>query len=227
MSIPTITGMPAAITGMAMNTERQGRDYEEIDELERRGLKAGFKRAIELGFGKSFWGFAALALVSGIACYAVLGPEAFAEAMRDDLGRLGSTVPRIAVALGIAGLIWVMLPRERITSLVGTESGFRGLLIAVAAGMVTPGGPSAAFPLLSVLAASGADRGAMVAYITSWSLLGIQRILVWDVPFMGAEFSVIRFSISLPLIVIAGIAARRLPVELRLAGAPSARETSS
>ncbi len=205
MSIPTITGMPAAITGMAMNTERQGRDYEELDELERRGLKAGFKRAIELGFGKSFWGFAALALVSGIACYVVLGPEAFAEAMRDDLGRLGSTVPRIAVALGIAGLIWVMLPRERITSLVGTESGFRGLLIAIAAGMVTPGGPSAAFPLLSVLAASGADRGAMVAYITSWSLLGMQRILVWDVPFMGAEFSVIRFSISLPLIIIAGL----------------------
>jgi uncharacterized membrane protein YraQ (UPF0718 family) len=147
--------------------------------------------------------------------------------VRDNLEALVLIVPRIAVALGLAGLIWVLLPRDRITSLVGKESGIRGLLIAVAAGMVTPGGPSAAFPLLAVLAASGADRGAMVAYITSWSILGMQRILVWDVPFMGAEFSAIRFAVSVPLIIFAGLIARRLPLELRVPGAAPAERPSS
>ena len=219
----------AAITGMGMGTDRRVRDYEELDDEDAgpRGLKAEARRAAALGFGTSFWGFLALAVAAGIACYAILGAEAFADAVRADLARLAEIVPRIAVALGLAGLIWVLLPRDRITQLVGKESGIRGLLIAIAAGMVTPGGPSAAFPLLAVLATSGADRGAMVAYITSWALLGMQRILIWDVPFMGAEFSAIRFAVSVPLIIFAGLIARRLPLELRVPGAAPAERPSS
>ncbi|MGH6922497.1 MAG: permease [Propylenella sp.] len=206
-----------------MNTKLPVRDYERLDaeEGQPRGLQARARRAIALGFGKSFWGFAALALVSGVACYLILGAEAFAGAIREDLATLSLTVPRIVVALGIAGLIWVLLPRDRLTRLVGKESGLRGIVIAVVAGMVTPGGPSSAFPLLAMLAGSGADRGALVAYITSFLVLGLQRILVWDVPFMGAEFSATRFAISLPLVILAGLVARRLPLELRLVGAPS------
>lgn len=90
----------------------------------------------------------------------------------------------------------------------------RGLIIATVAGTITPGGPASAYALLAVLAASGADRGAMIAYITAWATLGLQRILVWDVPFMGAEFAILRFAISLPLPVVAGLIARRLPMRL-------------
>jgi uncharacterized membrane protein YraQ (UPF0718 family) len=211
-----------------MSTEPPVHDYERLDaeEDQPRGLRARARRAIALGFGKSFWGFAALALVSGIVCYFTLGADAFTSAVRDDLAALAVTVPRIVVALGIAGLIWVLLPRDRLTRLVGKESGLRGIVIALVAGMVTPGGPSSAFPLLAMLAGSGADRGALVAYITSFLVLGLQRILVWDVPFMGAEFSATRFAISLPLVILAGLLARRLPLELRLVGVPSAQRLS-
>ena len=53
-----------------------------------------------------------------------------------------------------------------------------------------------------------------MAYITAWATLGLQRVLVWDVPFMGAEFAFLRILISLPLPVIAGLIARRLPMTL-------------
>jgi hypothetical protein len=86
----------------------------------------------------------------------------------------------------------------------------KGLVVATIAGAATPGGPSSAYALLAVLAGSGADRGAMVAYITAWATLGMQRILVWDVPFMGAEFAILRGLVSLPLPVVAGLAARAL-----------------
>jgi uncharacterized membrane protein YraQ (UPF0718 family) len=168
-------------------------------------------------FGWGFWGFAAFALLSGLACYLILGPETFAQAVDDDLAMVGSTLPRIILALAVAGLVWVMLPRDRLMRLIGRESGLRGLLIATAAGVVTPGGPASAYPFLAVLAGSGADRGALVAYIVSWSMLGMQRILVWDVPFMGADFSLLRFTVSLPLPLIAGLIARRLSFELVLA----------
>jgi hypothetical protein len=177
---------------------------------------------IAAGFGKSFWGFAGLAVIAGIACYAVLGRAAFFEAAQGEVDMIASTIPRIVVALGVAGLFWVLLPRDRLARHVGAESGFRGLVIAALGGIVTPGGPASAFSLLTVLGAGGADRGAMVTYITSWSMLGLQRILVWDVPFMGAEFSITRFLVCLPLPIIAGMIARRLPLEMRITGLDSA-----
>ena len=126
------------------------------------------------------------------------------------------TAPRIVAALTISGLLWAMLPRDKLSRLVGTESTWRGLVIATGAGIITPGGPASAFSLLALLGGAGADRGAMVAYLTAWSTMGLQRVLVWDVPFMGADFSLARFLISLPLPIIAGLIARRLPLTLRI-----------
>ncbi len=167
-------------------------------------------------FGPSFWGFAAGAAAFGVLAMAIKGPDIVAEALADDLRLLIDLMPRVLVALSIAALIWVMLPRERMASLVGEDSGMRGLMVATLAGAITPGGPSSAYALLAVLAVSGADRGALVAYITAWATLGLQRILIWDVPFMGAEFALLRFAVSLPLPVIAGLVARRLPLEFRV-----------
>jgi uncharacterized membrane protein YraQ (UPF0718 family) len=175
-------------------------------------------------FGRGFWGFAAFALLAGLACYLILGPDAFAEALADDVQMVISTLPRIVLALAVAGLVWVMLPRESLSRLIGGESGLRGLLIATAAGVVTPGGPASAYPFLAALGSSGADRGALVAYIVSWSMLGMQRILVWDVPFMGPDFSLLRFAVSLPLPMLAGLIARRLPLDLVLAGHGGSRQ---
>lgn len=167
-------------------------------------------------FGKGFWGFFLFAALMGALSYAVNGPALFRAALIDDLRLLLDLLPRVIVALSIAALIWVMLPRDRIARLVGKESGLAGLLIATLAGAVTPGGPSSAYALLAVLAGSGADRGALIAYITAWATLGLQRILVWDVPFMGAEFAILRVLVSLFLPIVAGLIARRLPMRLRV-----------
>jgi len=168
------------------------------------------------GFGKSFWYFFAFAVLMGVICHQWLGPEAFSAAVQQDLELLADMLPRVAAALTVAGMVWVLLPREKFSRLIGKESGLKGLLIATAAGVVTPGGPAAAYPLLAVIGSAGADRGALVAYITSWAILGIQRILIWDVPFMGAEFSLMRFLVCLPLPILAGLIARWLPLSMVL-----------
>lgn len=167
------------------------------------------------------------AVVMGAVCYQFLGPQAFHTAVRGDLELLADMLPRVVAALTVAGMVWVLLPRERFSRLIGKESGLRGLVIASAAGIVTPGGPASAFPLLAVIGSAGADRGALVAYITSWAILGMQRILVWDLPFMGAEFSLTRFLISLPLPILAGLIARRLPLSLLLVEEPDAEQAGN
>jgi uncharacterized membrane protein YraQ (UPF0718 family) len=100
----------------------------------------------------------------------------------------------------------------------------RGLLVALAAGTVTPGGPSSGYALLAVLAGAGADRGALVTYITAWAMLGVQRIIIWDIPFMGTDFAVLRFASSVAMPIIAGLIARRLSWPLVI---PSVEERPS
>ena len=179
------------------------------------------RKVLNDAFGRSFWGFFAAAVFFGALCLWAKGAEAVQEALVGDLDLMLQLLPRMFVAISIAALLWIMLPREKLSSLVGRESGLLGLVLATLGGAVTPGGPSSAYALLAVLGASGADRGALVAYITSWATLGLQRILVWDVAFLGPEFAILRFAVSLPLPIIAGLIARRLPLALSVKGAPA------
>jgi uncharacterized membrane protein YraQ (UPF0718 family) len=173
---------------------------------------AWWRRMTTDAFGGSFLAFLAGAAFLGAICGLVKGAGVVRTTLLDDLDLISDLLPRIFVALSIAALIWVMLPRERMSALVGQNSGLHGLAVATVAGTVTPGGPSSAYALLSVLAVSGADRGALVAYITAWATLGLQRILIWEVSFLGPEFVIHRFAACAILPIVAGLVARRLPV---------------
>jgi len=64
--------------------------------------------------------------------------------------------------------------------------------------------PTLVLPLLVVLANSGMALGPLVAYMTAWSLFGLQRIIAWEAPFMGWRFVMIRATASLAFPVVAG-----------------------
>lgn len=172
----------------------------------------------------SFWMFAGFATVMGTLCYFTLGPAAFSTAVNNDVAGLLSILPRVIAALTLAGFIWILMPRDKFSRLVGRYRGFGGLVLAEIAGIITPGGPSAAFPFLAIIGRAGADRGVLVCYITSWALLGIQRIVVWDLPFMGADNTMTRFIVSLPLPLLAGLIAQRLPLSLSFEDYPQSRD---
>lgn len=132
--------------------------------------------------------------------------EGFAEAGMMALG----IIPQIAMGLAIAGFITVLVPRERIAALMGAESGAKGMLLGTAIGAILPGGPFASFPLIFSLYNAGADIGSLIALLMAWATIGVQRLLIWEIPLMGAEFSLLRMVVSLPLPIIAGLTARWL-----------------
>ncbi len=169
---------------------------------------------IKESFGKSFWIFVGVAAGTAALCYIVLGPSTFTSVISRDRELLTGLLPRVAAAQILAGFVWVLLPRDRLSEFMQRNRGKRGLILAAAAGAVTPGGPASAFPFLLILAGTGADRGILVTYISSWAILGMQRLIVWDIPFMGIEFSVFRLLISIPLPIVAGMIARRLAFTL-------------
>ena len=53
----------------------------------------------------------------------------------------------------VAGMVQVLIPRELILKWVGTEAGFKGILIGSIAGGLTPGGPFVNLPLAAGLIA--------------------------------------------------------------------------
>ena len=171
-----------------------------------------FRLRLRKIFDRSFWIFAVLTTSSGIACYLVRGPEAFFASFSRDLDLLGLVGPRLGAALLIAASIQVLLPREKVARWLGDQAGIRGILLATGAGMVTPGGPMTSFPVVNALHEAGTGRRALVAYLTSWSTQGFQRILMWELPLMGIEFASFRFIVSLPLPIVAGVISRYVPI---------------
>jgi uncharacterized membrane protein YraQ (UPF0718 family) len=160
------------------------------------------------------WGFAIVATLSfGSAGY-VLAKEGWATAwpiLGEDFNLLVSILPKVALGCLIGALIRVLLSRETIERHVGEGSGITGLALAGLIGALFPAGPFTIFPLAVVLMASGADRGAAIAFTSAWLLIGVNRAIIWEMPFFGLDFVSFRFLISLPMPVLLGLLAR-LPV---------------
>lgn len=100
----------------------------------------------------------------------------------------------------------MVVPSSLIGSWIGEDSGLRGVLVATAAGMLTPGGPFLQFPLVAGLAKAGAGLGPVAAYLTAWSLLSVNRAIVWELPLLGTGFTGARWLVSLAVPIVVGIA---------------------
>ena len=117
--------------------------------------------------------------------------------------------PLLIFAFIIAGMVQVLLPVEMISKWVGTESGFRGVLVGTVVGGFSPGGPFVSLPIAAGLLRVGASVGTMVAFLTSWSLWGVSRLPL-ELGIMGWRFTLIRIACTFFFPPIAGFIANRL-----------------
>ncbi|HWP27044.1 MAG TPA: permease [Xanthobacteraceae bacterium] len=157
------------------------------------------------------WSLATIAAVVAIAAaYVYLrdGPTRSLAILSADFTLFLEMQPKVLAACLIAALVAALLPRETISRWVGAESGFVGLLIGAAAGVILPGGPITIFPVAAAFLAMGADAGVAIAFVTSWTLLGYTRALVWELPIFGLDFVIWRSIAALPLPILAGLLAR-------------------
>jgi uncharacterized membrane protein YraQ (UPF0718 family) len=154
--------------------------------------------------------FLVLALISATALATLRAPSAAVDAIGAALTLFLKIAPLIVIGLFLGGLVKAMTRPEQIAPWLGAQSGWFGLVLASLLGAVTPGGPFAAFPIVYALFAAGADIGAVVAFLTGWSLLALHRVVIWELPLVGAEFVGLRLLVSLPLPILAGLLARRL-----------------
>lgn len=120
-------------------------------------------------------------------------------------GRLGwDILPVMVLAFVAAGMVTRVMPREALLQWMGEDSGWRGMLVGTLAGALTPGGPFVQFPIVATLLEAGAGVGPMMAYVTAWSVLGVNRLLVFEAPLLGWRLALSRVAASLALPLVTG-----------------------
>ena len=164
-------------------------------------------------FDRTMLAMTALTVTAGVACWTLRGRGAFFESFGSDLQTFLDILPKLALAYVSAALVQILVPREFITRWLGDKSGLKGVAIATGVGVITPGGPMMSFPIVSAMSNAGTGRAALIAYLTSWETLGFQRILSWEFPLIGVEYSMIRTIASIPLPFIAAWCSTLLPVD--------------
>lgn len=170
------------------------------------------------GLDWSFVVVGAIGLASAAAVLARDGWRVALEILLDDSILFLDILPKAFAGTLIGALVRILVPKAVIRQHLGARSGLTGLAIATFVGAIVPGGPFTIFPMAAALLVIGADRGVTVAFVTAWLLIGVNRAVIWEVPFLGADFVLTRALWSLPLPLIAGWAARRVgppPTESR------------
>lgn len=163
------------------------------------------------------------AAVAGIVLVLIFrGRAVLGEALWEAVRIAAFVAPMVVSGLFLGGLARSMIDPATITPILGKESGWRGLWLATLLGIITPGGPYTAFPIVYALYISGADIGATIAYVTAWCMMGVQRLVNWEIPFLGIDFVIVRMLATIPFVVIAAALARWLARGLM--SVPTARE---
>jgi uncharacterized membrane protein YraQ (UPF0718 family) len=137
------------------------------------------------------------------------GAQQHVIGMKLGLKMTGEILPLLLFAFIVAGMVQVLLPSELISKWVGTESGFKGIMIGTLTGAIAPGGPYVSLPLAAALLKSGAGIGTMVAFLTGWSLWAVSR-LPMEIGILGWKITLIRLASTFIFPPIAGLIAQLL-----------------
>ncbi len=180
------------------------KDPAPADDAAEAGPRPGH---IRKPIGWSMIVIAALVAVSATLVWRRDGIDGVLEILTHDLSRV------LAGCL-LGAFITEILPHEKVSRSLGPNSGLKGLLIGTAFGAILPGGPFTAYPVASALLTVGADFGATIAMVVSWTLIGYGRAVAWELPIMGTDFTLWRIVISLPLPVLAGAFGRFVYVRM-------------
>ena len=155
----------------------------------------------------------ALVVIAMVAALSTGGWQLAFDGLKQ-AGQLANTVwLRLLVGFTLGGLVWVLIPSALVAKWLGHTSGLKGILIGSYIGVVMPGGPYVSLPVIASIYSAGAGVGPIIALLTGRVLLGIQLLVVWQIPFLGVGIPLARYIACLfipPLVGLAGVAVFRM-----------------
>jgi uncharacterized membrane protein YraQ (UPF0718 family) len=187
-------------------------DFPKDTEDDSAETEAPRKKRKPIGWSMLF--IAVLVAVCVVLVWRRDGIHGVTEILTSDLELFGGILPRVLAGCLLGAFIAEILPHEKVSRALGPESGLKGLLIGTAFGAILPGGPFTAYPVAAALLTIGADFGAIIAMVVSWTLIGYGRAVAWELPILGTDFTLWRIAFSAPIPILAGALGRLVYVRL-------------
>ncbi|MCJ8323295.1 MAG: permease [Rhizobiales bacterium] len=131
------------------------------------------------------------------------GTETFSLAWKNSGKQLLSFVPIMVMAVIMAAFAETLMPKGFVDKWLSEEAGFKGILLAWGAGILTPGAGIVGMPLVAGLYKAGAGLPVIMTYLTSIATLSFVKMPI-EAGFYGWKITFIRVGVSLILPLIAG-----------------------
>ena len=117
-------------------------------------------------------------------------------------------LPQFLSILIIIGMMLAILTPEQISKLLGSESGWYGVLIAAVIGSITLIPGFVAFPLAAALLKSGAGYMQIAAFVSTLMMVGIVTMPV-EISYFGKKATIVRnvaaFGFSFIVALVMGV----------------------
>ncbi|MFA5167351.1 MAG: permease [Candidatus Omnitrophota bacterium] len=104
----------------------------------------------------------------------------------------------------LIGLFEVWVSSKAVEKHCGKDSGFAGFLWAILLAGTAVGGVQMAFPVAYALHKKGARLGMIFTYVGAAAICRIP-LTTFEASFLGVKFTVIRWAVSLPLVILAAV----------------------
>ncbi len=132
------------------------------------------------------------------------------ELTKSGLMQAGNSVEtvwlRLLLGITLSGMIHLLIPRAAISRLLGPTSGIKGILIGSYSAIIMSGPPYVMIPVVASIYAAGAGVGPIIALLTGESLLGLQHLIAWQIPFLGVGLPLSKYVICLIITPLVGLA---------------------
>lgn len=107
----------------------------------------------------------------------------------------------------------VLIPKEWIVKRLGKQSGIIGAALALAFGSLSAGPIYAAFPIAKTLHKKGASVANIVIILSAWAVIKVP-MLANEAKFLGPDFMLVRWILTVVFILAIGIIMEKLHIEI-------------
>lgn len=132
----------------------------------------------------------ALVLLFSWAWYAKGLDKAF-EGIKSAGNMLSQIWLLLLIAIAVAGMIQVLIPKDIVSEYLGEGSGFKGIALGWLIGSVISGAPYVCLPLGISLLKVGAGIAPVMTLILSSMMVAVTRI-PYEIAFIGWKFALLR-----------------------------------
>jgi len=123
-------------------------------------------------------------------------------------------IPPIFVLLGLLD-VWV--PRETMVKYMGSDSGLKGIVLAIFLGSAAAGPLYGAFPIAAVFMKKGASFSNILIFLGAWSTTKIPMFL-FELSALGTKFALTRLAVNIPGIILIAYIVNRLLKDKEISG---------